>query len=108
MSEANGAATPLEIFKQRHGPASDALLDYVQAIARYTRQSADFEAGLSPRAVIALLRAAQAWALMNGHEGVLHRPHGGNTLGRQDVQHLREYLAHARVTPSLYEAGKKE
>jgi MoxR-like ATPase len=51
--------------------ASDALLDYVQAVARYTRQSADFEAGLSPRAVIALLRAAQAWALMHGHAGVL-------------------------------------
>jgi MoxR-like ATPase len=51
--------------------AADALLDYVQAIAHYTRQSADFEAGLSPRAVIALLRAAQAWALMHGHPGVL-------------------------------------
>ena len=51
--------------------ASEALLDYVQAIARFTRQSADFEAGLSPRAVIALLRAAQAWALMHGHPGVL-------------------------------------
>jgi MoxR-like ATPase len=51
--------------------ASEALLDYVQAVARYTRQSADFEAGLSPRAVIALLRAAQAWALMHGHPGVL-------------------------------------
>jgi MoxR-like ATPase len=51
--------------------ASDALLDYVQAVARYSRQSRDFEAGLSPRAVIALLRAAQAWALMHGHAGVL-------------------------------------
>ncbi len=44
---------------------------------------------------------------LNGAEGILHRPHGGSTLGRQDVQHLREYLAHARVTPSLYEAGHK-
>jgi len=51
--------------------ASEALLDYVQAIARYTRQAAEFEAGLSPRAVIALLRAAQAWALMQSHAGVL-------------------------------------
>ncbi|HEX7375347.1 MAG TPA: AAA family ATPase [Steroidobacteraceae bacterium] len=51
--------------------ASEALLDYVQAIARYTRQAAEFEAGLSPRAVIALLRAAQAWALMHSHTGVL-------------------------------------
>jgi MoxR-like ATPase len=30
-----------------------------------------FEAGLSPRAAIALLRAAQAWALIHGHIGVL-------------------------------------
>ena len=51
--------------------ASDALLDYVQAIVRYTRESPHFEAGLSPRAAIALLRAAQAWALIHGHTGVL-------------------------------------
>ena len=44
---------------------------------------------------------------LNGHEGILHRPHGGNTLGRQDVQHLREFMARGRVTPSLYEAAKK-
>lgn len=51
--------------------ASDALLDYVQAIVRYTRESPHFEAGLSPRAGIGLLRAAQAWAMIHGHEGVL-------------------------------------
>ena len=51
--------------------ASEALLDYVQAVARYTRQAQEFETGLSPRAVIALLRAAQAWAFMHGHTGVL-------------------------------------
>ena len=51
--------------------ASDALLDYVQALVRHTRESPHFEAGLSPRASIALLRAAQAWALVHGHAGVL-------------------------------------
>jgi len=50
---------------------SEALLDYVQAIARYTRQASEFEVGLSPRAAIGLLRAAQAWALMHAHPGVL-------------------------------------
>jgi MoxR-like ATPase len=69
------ALTPQQLLRlQAEVPrvhASEALLDYVQAVARYTRQSADFEAGLSPRAVIALLRAAQAWALMHGHAGVL-------------------------------------
>jgi MoxR-like ATPase len=69
------ALTPQQLLRlQGEVPrvhASEALLDYVQAIARHTRQSADFEAGLSPRAVIALLRAAQSWALMQGHPGVL-------------------------------------
>jgi MoxR-like ATPase len=50
---------------------SDALLDYVQAVVRHTRESPSYEAGLSPRAAIALLRAAQAWALIHGHAGVL-------------------------------------
>jgi len=49
---------------------SDPLLDYVQAIIAYTRESGAFAAGLSPRAGIALVKAAQAWALMAGHDGV--------------------------------------
>jgi len=51
--------------------ASEALLDYVQAVVKFTRESPLFEAGLSPRASIALLRAAQAWSMMHGHVGVL-------------------------------------
>ena len=51
--------------------ASDALLDYVQAIARASRDGGRHQAGLSPRAVIALLRSAQAWAYLHGHAGVL-------------------------------------
>jgi MoxR-like ATPase len=50
--------------------ASDALLDYVQAVVRFTRESPHFETGLSPRAAIGMLRAAQAWALINDHSGV--------------------------------------
>jgi MoxR-like ATPase len=69
------ALTPQQLLRlQGEVPkvhASDALLDYVQAVARHTRQTQEFEAGLSPRAVISLLRAAQAWAFMHGHEGVL-------------------------------------
>lgn len=51
--------------------ASAALLDYVQAIVRYTRTSALFTAGLSPRATLALLHAAQAWSLLHGRPGVV-------------------------------------
>jgi MoxR-like ATPase len=49
---------------------SEPLLDYVQALIKYTRESGEFVAGLSPRGGIALLRAAQAWALVRGHNGV--------------------------------------
>ena len=49
---------------------SEALLDYVQALIAYTRESGEFVAGLSPRGGIALLRAAQAWALLKAHNGV--------------------------------------
>ena len=51
--------------------ASDPLLDYVQAVARASREAGRYQAGLSPRAVIGLLRAAQAWAFLHGHAGVL-------------------------------------
>jgi MoxR-like ATPase len=49
---------------------SDALLDYVQALIAHTRESGEFVQGLSPRGALALIRAAQAWALMSGHDGV--------------------------------------
>jgi MoxR-like ATPase len=51
--------------------ASDALLDYVQALTRASRDGSQFESGLSTRAAISLLRAAQAWAFLEGHTGVL-------------------------------------
>jgi len=51
--------------------ASNALLDYVQALVSHTRRAADYLNGLSPRAALALLRAARAWALMEGREHVV-------------------------------------
>jgi len=51
--------------------AADALLDYVQALVEATRRSADFAEGLSPRAAMAWLRAARAWALLSNRSMVL-------------------------------------
>lgn len=51
--------------------ASPALLDYLQAIIAFTRQSAQYHCGLSPRAGLALLTAAKAWALMSGRNAVI-------------------------------------
>jgi MoxR-like ATPase len=50
---------------------SPALLDYVQAILRYTRESALYKQGLSPRAGLSLLAAARAWALIDGRNAVI-------------------------------------
>ncbi|QSA96484.1 MoxR family ATPase [Methylococcus sp. EFPC2] len=50
---------------------SDPLLDYLQALIRYTRESADYQSGLSPRAGLALLNAARAWAFLEGRDAVL-------------------------------------
>jgi len=50
---------------------SEALLDYLQDLLEYSRSSADYTNGLSPRAGLAVLRCARAWALIHGHPQVL-------------------------------------
>lgn len=50
---------------------SPAILDYIQAILEFTRHSSAFEFGLSPRGGLALLNAARAYALIDGHKYVL-------------------------------------
>jgi MoxR-like ATPase len=51
--------------------ASDALLDYVQALVRFSRESGHYETGLSPRAGLALLSAARAWTYTEDRDAVL-------------------------------------
>jgi MoxR-like ATPase len=50
--------------------ASEALLDYLQALIAATRSGAWFVEGLSPRAGMAVLRAAKARALMDQRDHV--------------------------------------
>ena len=45
---------------------------------------------------------------LNQAEGILHRPHHGTVLDRFAIQHLRDYLAHAGVTPAQYENGGRD
>ena len=65
--------TELNALRQqvRQVRVSDALVEYVQAILRHTRESGHYRLGLSPRAGLALLRAARAWALVDGRNAVL-------------------------------------
>ncbi len=50
---------------------SDALIDYVLRLVTATRNQAQFAWGLSPRASLALLSAARAWALLAGRDYVV-------------------------------------
>jgi MoxR-like ATPase len=50
---------------------SAALIDYVQALAQASRQNGLFAEGMSPRAAIALLQAARAWAALEGRNHVI-------------------------------------
>ncbi|MCW5604665.1 MAG: MoxR family ATPase, partial [Burkholderiales bacterium] len=70
--------------------ASNALLDYVQALVDYTRRTADYVNGLSPRAALALLHAARAWALMDGRGHVVP----------EDVQAVLPSVAGHRLSPA--------
>ncbi|WP_397453385.1 AAA family ATPase [Pseudomonas sp. NA-150] len=51
--------------------ASEALIDYVLRLVDATRSQAQFAWGLSPRASLAILAAARAWALLIGRDYVI-------------------------------------
>ncbi|MGE5651853.1 MAG: AAA family ATPase [Bacillota bacterium] len=69
--------------------ASPALIDYLQALAQASRRSGLFSEGLSPRATIALLHAARAWAALEGRNHVIP----------EDVQAVLVPVAAHRLRP---------
>ena len=75
LSRMEPAASPAVLLRLREAVGkvhvSEALLDYVQALVAWTRERPGFGAGLSPRAAISLLRAARAWALLDGRQAVI-------------------------------------
>ena len=50
---------------------AEPLIDYIQALAGHTRVSPDWQAGLSPRAALALLAGARAWGWLAGRDHAL-------------------------------------
>lgn len=69
---------------------SDSLLDYLQRLIHFTRTSADFPYGLSPRGAMALLRAAKTWAFMHGRAYVIP----------EDIQALLPAVVTHRIAPT--------
>jgi len=76
--------------------ASPALIDYVQAIVEHTRRSPEYVAGLSPRAALALVHSARAWALLEGRDKVIP----------EDVQAILPGVATHRLRPA-HEAARR-
>jgi len=68
----------------------DPLIHYVQAILQHTRQAPDYKHGLSPRAGLALLRCAQAWAMLAGRDFVIP----------EDVQAILGSVINHRLSPT--------
>jgi MoxR-like ATPase len=67
-----------------------ALLDYVQALVEFTRRSPEFQTGLSPRAALAIVHSARAWALIEGRDKVIP----------EDVQAVLPGVAGHRLRPA--------
>ena len=83
--------TLIELQKSvRKQNVSDALIDYVQALVRHTRESADIEVGLSPRGAQALVAAARARSFIEDHSGVYP----------DDIQAVFESVAGHRLKPA--------
>ncbi len=79
----------------REVQSSDNLLDYLQRLVAYTRESPEFEVGLSPRGALALLGSAQTWAVM----------HNRNHVIPEDLQAVLPAVAAHRLVPSGDYAG---
>jgi MoxR-like ATPase len=75
--------------------ASDAVLHYLVALVDYSRQHSD-AVGLSPRASIALLQAAKAWAFIEQR----------NYLLPEDIQAVFSSVAEHRIRTSRLSLGQ--
>ena len=69
---------------------TEPLLDYVQALVRFTRESPDIETGLSPRGSLAVVAAARSHAFIEHHSGVFP----------DDVQAVFSAVAGHRLKPA--------
>ena len=75
LKDMAASTTPTTLISLQSSVASitvsDALVDYVQALLKFSREASYYRNGLSPRAGVGIVRAAQAWALMAGRRFVV-------------------------------------
>jgi MoxR-like ATPase len=78
---------------------SEALVDYLQALLEFSRQSPHYRLGLSPRAGLAILHCAQAWALIQGRDFVV--PEDVQTVLPSIVGHRLLTISETQNTKTL-------
>jgi hypothetical protein len=59
-------------------------------------------------ATIKTSHGARATVILNRHEFSLHHPHHGNEFSRDAIKDLRQFLANAGCTLSLYDEQRKQ
>lgn len=75
LTDMSACIVPEDVLEIQQGISgvhiSDALLNYIQDILAFTRTSAHFHMGLSPRAGMAITQAARSWSYISGRDYVL-------------------------------------
>lgn len=94
LAGTEAVANPSSVLALQHAVAAvrmnDPLVDYIQALVRFTRESPDIEIGLSPRGAQSLAAAARAHAFVERHSGVFP----------DDVQAVFEAVVAHRLKPA--------
>jgi MoxR-like ATPase len=99
LADTAAALAPPQLIELQHAVkavrTTPALIDYVLALVQATRNHRSLRHGLSPRAGLALRRAAQAWALLEGRHGVIP----------EDVQAVFEAVVNHRLVAAEERSG---
>jgi MoxR-like ATPase len=91
---------------------AEPVIDYLQRLIQYTRDNNEFSVGLSPRAGLAILQCARAWATIHGRdyavpediqavfpEATIHRLRGSNLSSHRAGALVEQVLNAVVVIP---------
>ena len=91
--------TPEDVLRMRREAegvhVSRVVLGYLQALMRLTREESRFRTGASPRAMLALIRASQAWAYMQGRDFV--KPDDAKAMAEPVLLHRLSLTSEGRL-----------
>ncbi len=91
--------TPADVLRMRREAegvhVSRTVLGYLQDLMRLTREETRFRTGASPRAMLSLIRASQAWAYMQGRDFV--KPDDAKAMAEPVLLHRLSLTSEGRL-----------